>query len=242
MEAWTRYLLTFYFIYLFILVAQLCHSLGNQMEFSPPGSSVHGILQARILEWVAISSSQGSSQSRDQTWVSLIAGRFFTIWCTKELPGRALVEVTVHKQNVPSLARCILDVGISWSWELGPARLILLVYVGQAGEPRDYNSQRSLLPAWIYHPELSLTGAPGTNRLSDFPMYHSGTEGFPQLLHWIGFLCVQHGLVWYPLIYWENRKIESMESLTKWATLHWLGESQLWGGGDQQLLTHHPHS
>ena len=50
------------------------------MDWSPPGSSVHGILQARILEWVAISFSRGSSWRRDRTWVSCIAGRFFTIW------------------------------------------------------------------------------------------------------------------------------------------------------------------
>ena len=48
------------------------------MDCSPPGSSVHGILQARILEWVAISSSRESSQPRDRTQVSCIAGRFFT--------------------------------------------------------------------------------------------------------------------------------------------------------------------
>ena len=49
-----------------------------------PGSSVHGILQARILEWVAISFPRGSSQPRDRIQVSLIAGRFFTIWATRE--------------------------------------------------------------------------------------------------------------------------------------------------------------
>ena len=47
------------------------------MECSPPGSSVHGILQARILEWVAISFSKGSSQPRDQTQVSHIVGRLY---------------------------------------------------------------------------------------------------------------------------------------------------------------------
>jgi len=61
------------------LVAQLCLTLCNPMDCSPPGSSVHGILQASILEWVEISFSRGSSQRRDQTWVSCIAGRFFTI-------------------------------------------------------------------------------------------------------------------------------------------------------------------
>ena len=50
----------------------------NSMDYSPPGSSVHGIFQARIPEWVAISFSKGSSQSKDWTFVSCIAGRFFT--------------------------------------------------------------------------------------------------------------------------------------------------------------------
>ena len=50
----------------------------------PPGYSVHGILQATILEWVAIPSSRGSSQPRDHTQVSYIAGRFFTIWATRK--------------------------------------------------------------------------------------------------------------------------------------------------------------
>ena len=49
------------------------------MDCSPSGSSVHGILQARILEWVAMTSSKGSSQSRDQIQFSCIAGRFFTM-------------------------------------------------------------------------------------------------------------------------------------------------------------------
>ena len=43
-----------------------------------------GILQVRILEWVAMPSSRGSSQPRDRIWVSFMAGRFFTIWVTRE--------------------------------------------------------------------------------------------------------------------------------------------------------------
>ena len=50
----------------------------------PTDYTVHGILQARILEWVAIPFSKGSSQPRDQTQVSLILGRFFTSWATRE--------------------------------------------------------------------------------------------------------------------------------------------------------------
>ena len=58
-------------------------TLCDPMDCSPPGSSVHGIPQSRLLEWVAISFSKGSSQPRDQTWVSCIAGIFFTIWATR---------------------------------------------------------------------------------------------------------------------------------------------------------------
>ena len=60
------------------------------MGRSSPGSSVHGILQARILEWVAISFARGSSWTRNQTWVSCITGRFFTIWTTTEAPDNYL--------------------------------------------------------------------------------------------------------------------------------------------------------
>ena len=52
--------------------------------WNSPGSSIHGILQARVLEWVAISFSRGSSQPRDWTWISHIAGRCFTAWATRE--------------------------------------------------------------------------------------------------------------------------------------------------------------
>ena len=67
-----------------VLVTQLCPTLWDPMDCSLPGSFVFGILQARILEWVAISFSRGSSWPRDQTRVSCIAGRFFTIWTTRK--------------------------------------------------------------------------------------------------------------------------------------------------------------
>ena len=59
-----------------MLVAQLCLTLCKPTDCSPPDSSVQGILQPRILEWVAISFSRGSSRPRDQTQVSCIVGRF----------------------------------------------------------------------------------------------------------------------------------------------------------------------
>ena len=65
-----------------VLVVQSCLTLCNPMDYSLPGSSVHGMSQARILEWVAIPFSRGSSQPRGWTWVSCIAGWFFTIWAS----------------------------------------------------------------------------------------------------------------------------------------------------------------
>ena len=59
-------------------VCMLSRTLVDAMDCNMPGSSVHGILQARILKWVAIPFSGGSSRSREQTWVSCILGRFFT--------------------------------------------------------------------------------------------------------------------------------------------------------------------
>ena len=67
-------------------VTQLCPTLCNPIDCSLPGFSVHVIFQTRVLEWVAISFSRGSSQPRDQTQVSSIAGRCFTLWATREAP------------------------------------------------------------------------------------------------------------------------------------------------------------
>ena len=69
-----------------LLFSCLSHAqlLCNSIVHSPPGSSVHGISQARILEWVVISFSRGSSQPRDQTYISSIEGRSFTT----ESPGK----------------------------------------------------------------------------------------------------------------------------------------------------------
>ena len=65
-------------------VAQSCLILCDPTDCSLPASSVYGIFQARVLEWAAISFSRGSSWPKDQTRVSLIAGRHFTIWATRE--------------------------------------------------------------------------------------------------------------------------------------------------------------
>ena len=73
--------------------AQLWPTLCDPMDCSPTGINVHGIFQARILEWVAIPFSRESSPPRDQTWVSYIAGRFFTVWAT--LPNSHSVHLHI---------------------------------------------------------------------------------------------------------------------------------------------------
>ena len=77
-----------------------------------PGSSVHGILQTRVLEWVAIPFSRGSSWPRDRTWVSYTAGRFFTLWASREAPystGDAAqgIVVTQRERKPKKAGMCV---------------------------------------------------------------------------------------------------------------------------------------
>ena len=67
-----------------VLITQSYPTLCDPKNCSPPVSSVRGISQARLLEWVAYPFSRGSSRPRDWTWVSCIAGKFFTIWAIRE--------------------------------------------------------------------------------------------------------------------------------------------------------------
>ena len=80
---------------------QSCLTLCNPMDCSPPGFSVHGILQARILEWVAIPFSRGSSRARERTSVSCSTGRFFTI--------QAIREACNTLNAAASLQSCLYD-------------------------------------------------------------------------------------------------------------------------------------
>ena len=92
----------------------MSNSLWPHGLYSLPGSSVHGIFQARILEWVNISFSRGSSWPRDRTWVSCIAVICFTIWATREahfgcynkiwgFPGGSDVKVFAYNAGHPGL-------------------------------------------------------------------------------------------------------------------------------------------
>ena len=91
------YILTLYLYAVLCLVTQSSPTLYNPMVCSLPGSSVHGIIQARILEWVVYPFSRESSQPRNRTRVSCIAGRFFTSWATREDPYTSIHKVNLRK-------------------------------------------------------------------------------------------------------------------------------------------------
>ena len=79
-----------------LTTCELCLTFCDPKDCSPPGSSVHGVLQARILEWVTITFSRGSFYPRDRTWVSCIAGRLFAI----SPPGKSAPPQEALKSSV----------------------------------------------------------------------------------------------------------------------------------------------
>ena len=84
---------------------------------SLPGSSVHGTLQARILEWVSIPFSRGSSRPRDWTQVSRIAGGLFTVWATREPTQRSAHPVApCTTQQLPAALSALLCVSLLTQW------------------------------------------------------------------------------------------------------------------------------
>ena len=99
---------------------QSCHTLCDPMDCSPPGSSVHGILQARILEWVAISFSRRSSQPRDQTCISYVSGigrqvcfHWRHLGSFYFMDGREL-----SSRVTGSHLGCLMFLSSSWEWDL----------------------------------------------------------------------------------------------------------------------------
>ena len=116
-------------------VAQSCLTLCDPLVCSLPGSPLHGIFQARILEWVAISFSRGSSRPRDQAQVSHIVDRWFTIWATSWTIKKAehwiiysfklwfwrrflrILEKTARKTSQSILRKSILNIQWKdWCW------------------------------------------------------------------------------------------------------------------------------
>ena len=112
------------------LVTQSCLTLCNLMDCSLPGSSVHGILQARILEWAAIPFFRESSWPRDWTYASCIAGGFFTIWATRETLRKCdACMYMLEKAMAPHSST--LAWKIPWMEEPGGPQSMGLLRVGQ---------------------------------------------------------------------------------------------------------------
>ena len=133
-------------------VAQSCPTLCDPMDGSPPGSSIHGIFQAWIPEWVAISFSRGSSWPRYWTWVSLIVGRCFTVQALKSRNITLQTKVRLVKAmvfpvvmygcenwTVKKAERWRIDAFELWCWRR------LLRVLGQQGEPTSPSWRKSVL-------------------------------------------------------------------------------------------------
>ena len=159
------------------------------MDCSLPGSSVHGISQIRILEWVAISFSRGSSWHRDWTWVSLTAGRFFTIWATS-------------KASVTSLSVCVSCSVVSDSlWPHGlPNRLFW---------PRNSPGKNTIVGSQFHSPgDLPDPGLPHWRWI----LYHLSHQGSPPIPStdtncWFHRVQAWHKgyvyIIWF--IFWPNK-------------------------------------
>ena len=146
-----------------VLSHKSCPTLFDPMDCSPPGSSVHGIFQARILEWVAISFSRGFSSPRDQTWVSCIAGRLFLLLShqgspcllNKKLLKSVLLIITSKGENTIQ----ILELVLQWRekmLKLNHHRNVLekLNFMWLFSVLKTKQSLRSLLPrnlnSWVF--------------------------------------------------------------------------------------------
>ena len=158
----------------YCLGAQSCLILCNPMDCSPPGSSVHGISQSRILEWVAISFSRGFSQPGDQTQVSYMTGGCFT---TEQPPGKANVGHTYSKKvlfiwNSNLTGHPVFYLATPFEGDVGqvpgdsamvtPQPPALLVLPSALLLTREQATSQ-LLQSWFPHPHELLypTGAPG---------------------------------------------------------------------------------
>ena len=118
----------------------------DPMGCSPPSSSVHGILQTRILEWVAIPFARGSSRPKNRSWVSHIAGRFFFLWSTREAqcshrvkqqtrPAMTSVDALVcgaTSQSRSRLERCLMLAEVTWQGRWGRTGTALKGQVSQS--------------------------------------------------------------------------------------------------------------
>ena len=141
--------------------AQSCPTLCDPMDCHPSGSSVHGIFQARVLEWVAISSSRGSSQPRNQTCMSCIAGGFFTCCSGKpclymsDIPDRVsamgyyvsssnrMLKYLLIKQFFHVFKMLLAFSSLNnWGTHLGKSKAYLTYNLAESRAPRKWGTQQ----------------------------------------------------------------------------------------------------
>ena len=136
-----------------VLVAQWYPTLCGPMDCSLPGSSIHGISQAGMVEWIAISFSKGSSQPRNRTQVSCIAGKFFTDWATWE------TQAQLEKGPGPSSridGDIVLDCDLSKLTYVAPPQDALVLGGGAWGRWLGLNEGMGWHPGeWIWCPHES---------------------------------------------------------------------------------------
>ena len=130
------------------------------MDCSPPGSSAHEILQARILEWVAIPFSSGLSWPRDRMWVSCIAGKFFTIWAL------SFIHCTIINLSSPSPILFSSVQSLIRVWLFAPHGL---QHARLPCPPTPGACSNSCPSSWWCHPTISSSVIPFSSCLQSFP-------------------------------------------------------------------------
>ena len=154
------------------------------MGCSLPGSSVHGILQARVLEWVAISFSRGSSWPRDRTHVSHIVGRHFTFWATRESQTNVLKEEEEVKVAQSYLTLCDpMDYTIHGILQARILEWVAFPFFRGSSQPRD-RTQVSLTAdgffnSWATREAHSTAAAAAAKSLQSCPTLCDPTDGSP---------------------------------------------------------------
>ena len=125
------------------------------MDCSLPGSSVHGIMQARILKWIAIFFSRGSSWPRNQTQVSCIAGRFFTNWATREESLCCLKLEGLDKEILDTILPLLKLQAHFRSWQWSP---YMYVYTYVSIQCQLLSRVQLFLTLWTSLPGSSVNG------------------------------------------------------------------------------------
>ena len=132
-------------VYVYVLVALSDLTLCYLMDCSLPGSSIHGIFQAKVLEWVAISFSRGSSQSRDRTLVSCVAGRCFTIGATRE--AQLYICIYISSPPPPDISR-LLDHLACVRCSTASSDNVASLYLSHSTSPRRDSVLPHIWPMW----------------------------------------------------------------------------------------------